>query len=125
VVGHSPQKLVGRERDIETLLAFLDRAARAGGAMLASGEAGVGKTALLDVAALHAAQRGRRLLRATQRLATRRSARRWVFCRAIGEPAGPGRRNPSSNPSPRASSITATSRVSDTITAMVERATTL
>jgi DNA-binding CsgD family transcriptional regulator len=65
VGGGSRQNLIGREQDIETLVSFLDSAARAGGAMLVSGEAGVGKTALLDGAALHAAQRGMRVLRST------------------------------------------------------------
>ena len=44
---------------------FVDHASRHGGALLVSGEAGVGKTALLEVAAEHAERAGVRLLRAT------------------------------------------------------------
>jgi hypothetical protein len=56
--------LIGRDDDLEYLTAFADRAAVCGGALLLSGEAGVGKTVLLDVVAAHAEASGRRVLRA-------------------------------------------------------------
>lgn len=54
----------GREDDVRLLRAFVDRASIEGGAMLLSGEAGVGKTVLLDVAEAHASAIGARVLRA-------------------------------------------------------------
>ena len=58
------KSLVGRGDDLEVILAFADQAAVSGGALLLSGEAGVGKTVLLDAAAAHAQAAGRRVLRA-------------------------------------------------------------
>lgn len=63
--GGSSDPLIGRDRDIERLASFIDHASGQGGAMLVSGDPGVGKTALLDVAARHAESSGTRLLRAT------------------------------------------------------------
>ena len=57
-------ELIGREVDLEVIASFIDRAALDGGALLVSGEAGVGKTALLEAAAEYAASRGVRVLRA-------------------------------------------------------------
>jgi DNA-binding CsgD family transcriptional regulator len=56
--------LIGRDHDLEVMTSFVDRAALEGGALLVSGEAGVGKTALLEAAAEYAASRGVRVLRA-------------------------------------------------------------
>jgi DNA-binding CsgD family transcriptional regulator len=57
--------LVGREQDIAVVRGFVDGAAQRGGSLLVSGEAGVGKTALIETAAAYAAASGLRLLRAT------------------------------------------------------------
>jgi DNA-binding CsgD family transcriptional regulator len=54
--------LIGRDHEAEFVGAFVDRAASEGGALLVEGEAGVGKTALLEVAAARAAAAGIRLL---------------------------------------------------------------
>jgi MoxR-like ATPase len=56
--------LVGRDDDLEQITAFADEAAVSGGALLLSGEAGVGKTVLLDAAAAHAGAAGTQVLRA-------------------------------------------------------------
>jgi DNA-binding CsgD family transcriptional regulator len=56
--------LVGREPDLRMLRAFLDRAAVSGDALVLSGEAGVGKTALVEAAATYADEAGTRVLRA-------------------------------------------------------------
>jgi type II secretory pathway predicted ATPase ExeA len=63
-IGEAPGSLIGRADDLEYIAAFADRAAVSGGALLLSGEAGVGKTVLLDAAAAHAEDAGRRVLRA-------------------------------------------------------------
>ena len=62
--GVFPGPLIGRGADVEFVCGFVDGAAVHGGALLVSGEAGVGKTALLDVAALHAEVAGSRVVRA-------------------------------------------------------------
>ncbi len=54
--------LVGRDHDAEFIGTFVDRAAVGGAALLVEGEAGVGKTALLGVAAAHARAAGIRVL---------------------------------------------------------------
>jgi DNA-binding CsgD family transcriptional regulator/tetratricopeptide (TPR) repeat protein len=64
-MSHSPGRLVGRDQDLAALRAFADRAAADGGALVMSGEAGVGKTALVEAAASYAAAAGRRVLRVT------------------------------------------------------------
>jgi hypothetical protein len=56
--------LIGRDPDVELVCGFVDDAAVRGGALLVSGNAGVGKTALLDAAALHAEAAGTRVVRA-------------------------------------------------------------
>jgi hypothetical protein len=58
-----PARLIGRDPDVEFVCGFVDEAAVQGGALLVSGDAGVGKTALLDVAALHAEAAGTRAVR--------------------------------------------------------------
>ena len=63
-LSSNPQ-LVGRDQDISVVCAFVDEAARHGGSLVVSGEAGVGKTALIEAAAAYAASSGLRLLRAT------------------------------------------------------------
>ena len=67
--GGSAQKgagapLVGRDRDIEFIRSFVNQAAIGGGALLVSGEIGVGKTVLLEAAASYAAAARMRVLRA-------------------------------------------------------------
>jgi DNA-binding CsgD family transcriptional regulator len=56
--------LAGRDKELRSLYSFLSEAAAGGGALLISGDAGVGKTALLDVAATVAAGAGTRVVRA-------------------------------------------------------------
>jgi predicted ATPase len=63
-IGTARGPLIGRDDDLEYITAFVDRAAVSGGALLLSGEAGVGKSVLLDAAAAHAETAGSRLLRA-------------------------------------------------------------
>ena len=55
--------LVGRGRELGLIDAFLDRAAAEGGALLFTGDPGVGKTVLLDAAAAVAEAVGSRVLR--------------------------------------------------------------
>ena len=62
--GDVPGQLIGRDQDVKLICTFVDEAAVRGGALLVSGDAGVGKTALLDVAALHAEASGTRVVRA-------------------------------------------------------------
>ena len=57
--------LVGRDSELRQVAGFLDRARTAGEALLLSGEAGAGKTALLDAAAGMASAAGTRVLRAS------------------------------------------------------------
>jgi hypothetical protein len=45
-IGQAPGSLIGRADDLEYITAFVDRAAVSGGALLLSGEAGVGFSAL-------------------------------------------------------------------------------
>ena len=63
--GAAPGRLVGRDRDIDVLRSFVDRTATEGGSLLLSGDAGVGKSVLIDVVASDAASAGTRVLRAT------------------------------------------------------------
>jgi tetratricopeptide (TPR) repeat protein len=63
-MGGAPLQLVGRDRDVEFVRGFVEDAAVRGGALLVSGDAGVGKTALLDAAVLHAEAAGTRVVRA-------------------------------------------------------------
>src|SRR3954453_8400569 len=58
IVGTTAQSLFGREREVAALEAFVAQAAADGGAVLVTGEAGVGKTAVVDVVAAGARQRG-------------------------------------------------------------------
>ncbi len=62
--AHPAGGLVGRSEETAVLTSFLDRAARSGAALLLTGEPGVGRTALLDVAARAAAASGTRVLSA-------------------------------------------------------------
>jgi predicted ATPase len=54
--------LVGRDEDLRRVSAFVDQAAVGGGALLVVGDAGIGKTAVLDAAAAHAEAHGSRVL---------------------------------------------------------------
>jgi DNA-binding CsgD family transcriptional regulator len=63
--GTAHGRLVGRDEDVGAVRRFVDDGARGGGALLLSGDPGVGKTALLDAAAAHARAVGVRVLRAT------------------------------------------------------------
>lgn len=60
----SEPQLIGQQADRAALHLFVDRAAESGGAMLLHGEAGVGKTALMNEATADAEQSGTRVLRA-------------------------------------------------------------
>ncbi|MFJ3672541.1 ATP-binding protein [Streptomyces sp. NPDC090106] len=57
-------RLVGRDRDLAFIQSFFGNSAVQGAALLLSGEAGVGKTAVLDAVANGAAHNGIRVLRA-------------------------------------------------------------
>lgn len=59
---HLDRPLIGRDPDLALLRDFVDEATAVGGALLVSGEAGVGKTVLLEAAAAHATQHGMRVL---------------------------------------------------------------
>lgn len=54
--------LIGRDRDLGIIREFIDGAAAAGGALLLSGDAGVGKTVLLGAADAYAREHGIRVL---------------------------------------------------------------
>jgi DNA-binding CsgD family transcriptional regulator len=60
----SAEPLIGRANDVEFFRSFVDRSAAQGGALLLSGDPGVGKTVLLDAAAAHAMAAGMRVVRA-------------------------------------------------------------
>lgn len=66
--GSSPagpaEPLVGRDRDLGLVRGFVEEAMVSGGALLLSGDAGVGKTVLLDAAAGQARGTGARVVRA-------------------------------------------------------------
>ncbi|MBO1752525.1 helix-turn-helix domain-containing protein [Actinotalea sp. BY-33] len=62
-VDSDPCRLLGRERELSALDAFLVRAEADGEALLLTGEPGVGKSALLDAAARRAAVGGVRVVR--------------------------------------------------------------
>jgi DNA-binding CsgD family transcriptional regulator len=59
------ESLAGRDKELALIGEFLDRVVATGDAMLVTGEAGVGKTALLHAAAEQAVARGCRVLRAS------------------------------------------------------------
>ncbi|GII32483.1 helix-turn-helix transcriptional regulator [Planotetraspora mira] len=65
IVLVTPHALVGRDAELRDLMALLDGLKEGGGALVLSGAAGVGKSALLGVAAAEAAVRGVRVLTAT------------------------------------------------------------
>ena len=56
---------MGRDRDVAAIRSFVDQAAAHGGALVVSGEAGVGKTALIEAAMSYAVTAGLRLLPVT------------------------------------------------------------
>jgi energy-coupling factor transporter ATP-binding protein EcfA2 len=56
--------LVGRQVDVARIGAFLDATVRTGGSVLLSGDAGIGKSTLLDTGVGEARRRGMRVLRA-------------------------------------------------------------
>jgi hypothetical protein len=59
-----PSELVGRDRDLAVVRAFIDGLSAQGGTVLLSGEPGIGKSALLNAAEETAAMAGLRVLRA-------------------------------------------------------------
>jgi DNA-binding CsgD family transcriptional regulator len=61
---HAAPRLVGRERELAVLAETLRVAAAGGAALLVAGEAGIGKSVLLDAAAEYADAAGMRVLRA-------------------------------------------------------------
>ncbi len=63
MAGVGTNRLVGRDRELETLRSFLGAAAGDGATLLLTGEPGVGKTALLVAAAEMAAADGVRVIR--------------------------------------------------------------
>src|SRR4029077_12547846 len=58
-------RLLGRDVELAQLSKSLDEASEHGGALLVTGAAGIGKTALLDVAATEARSRGYKVLAVT------------------------------------------------------------
>ncbi|WP_283136073.1 helix-turn-helix transcriptional regulator [Rhizohabitans arisaemae] len=64
-INDPAESLIGRERDIARIGDFVDRAAVQGGAFILLGEAGVGKSVLLEVAAARGLAAGHRVLRAS------------------------------------------------------------
>jgi DNA-binding CsgD family transcriptional regulator len=62
--GDERQPLMGRDHHLDVIRAFVREAPAAGQALLLSGDAGVGKSALLDAAAELATEAGTRVLRA-------------------------------------------------------------
>ena len=58
------EQLIGRDHDLGLVRGFVDEAMVSGGALLLSGDAGVGKTVLLDAAAGQARGAGTRVVRA-------------------------------------------------------------
>ncbi|MEO3858120.1 AAA family ATPase [Acrocarpospora sp. B8E8] len=65
IVLVTPHDLVGRDAELRDLLALLDGVKEGGGALVLSGAAGVGKSALLGAAMADAAVRGARVLTVT------------------------------------------------------------
>ena len=59
-----PVPLVGRDAEVDRLTAFVRTACRDGGALLVTGEPGIGKTELLDAAADFAVEADTRVIRA-------------------------------------------------------------
>jgi DNA-binding CsgD family transcriptional regulator/tetratricopeptide (TPR) repeat protein len=55
-------RLIGRSAELEVLFGLVDRIPQGGGALLLSGEPGIGKTSLLEAASRHAAERGVQVL---------------------------------------------------------------
>jgi DNA-binding CsgD family transcriptional regulator len=62
-LGEAPTKLIGRDEEVRIVRSFIDKATDEGGAFVLLGDAGLGKTALLDVAAEHAVGRDVLVLR--------------------------------------------------------------
>ncbi|MEN3357750.1 MAG: hypothetical protein V7637_1732 [Mycobacteriales bacterium] len=64
--GDSPglaERLIGRDADLARIHSFIDQASENGGALLLSGDAGVGKTVLVQAAARYAVAVGAQVLR--------------------------------------------------------------
>src|SRR5438128_1325808 len=62
--GRQAGQLIGRESEMERIRAFLAAAQTGGGALLVTGEPGVGKSVLLNAASEAASAEGMRILRA-------------------------------------------------------------
>jgi MoxR-like ATPase len=58
IAASNPAPLLGREAEVELLVALLDGIAGGGGALVLGGEPGIGKSRLLAVAAALARERG-------------------------------------------------------------------
>jgi predicted ATP-dependent serine protease len=76
----SSSHLAGRDRDIAAIRVFVDQAADHGGALVVSGDAGVGKTVLIEAAMSYAVTAGLRLLHVTGALPDGRSSRGQSRC---------------------------------------------
>ncbi|MFC9627220.1 AAA family ATPase [Streptomyces sp. NPDC056930] len=63
--GPASARLIGRDEDLEFIRSHFNGSAIHGAALLLSGEAGIGKTALLDAVAAEARREGTRVLRAS------------------------------------------------------------
>jgi DNA-binding CsgD family transcriptional regulator len=64
LIRPGPARLIGRDKDLEFVWSHFNTSAIHGAALLLSGEAGIGKTALLDAMAARARSEGARVLRA-------------------------------------------------------------
>ena len=57
-VGLARRLLLGRDQELEHLYGMIDRIGRRGGALVVRGEAGIGKSALLEAAGERAREQG-------------------------------------------------------------------
>jgi DNA-binding CsgD family transcriptional regulator len=64
-VGQAGRLLLGRDRELERLVGMIDQIGRRGGALVVRGEAGIGKSALLEAVGERARERGATVLTTT------------------------------------------------------------